>query len=68
MEEKMEKVEKGQIVKIKNNEILSIMGVPVATGVVQSIHTDGNGFSFKCDQTNAIETADFGDGELTILG
>ena len=59
------KVEKGQKVEIKNNEILSIMGVPVATGEV--IHVRDDGFSFKCDQTKAIETADFNDGELTVL-
>ena len=61
------KVQKGQKVQIKNNEILSMMGVKTATGIVQSLHTDGNGFSFKCDQTNSIETADYGDGELEIV-
>ena len=61
------KVEIGQKVQIKNNEILTIMGAPLATGVVQSLHTDNGGFNFKCDQTNAIETADYGDGELEIL-
>ena len=61
------KVEVGQKIQIKNNEILSIMGAPVATGIVQSIHANNNGFNFKCDQTKSIETANYGDGELEIL-
>jgi hypothetical protein len=61
---KME-LNQGQNVKIEGNEILGIMGIPVATGEV--VHVRDNGFSFKCKETGAIETADFGDGELTIL-
>ena len=60
-------LEVGQTVKITNNEILAIMGAPVATGTVQSLHTDNKGFNFKCDQTKAIETVDFGDGQVEIL-
>lgn len=61
----MENLVKGQNVKITGNEILGIMGVPVATGEV--IHVRDDGFSFKCKETGAIETADFGDGELEVL-
>jgi len=39
----------------------------VATGVVQSLHSNDGGFSFKCDQTNAIEGVDYGDGQIEIL-
>ncbi len=60
-------LDKGQKVEVKNNEILTIMGIPVATGTVFALRPDNSGFSLKCDQTNAIETVDFGDGELTKL-
>ena len=55
----------GQRVKIENNSILGYMGLKVATGTVQSLHANGGGINFKCDQTGAIEGADFDDGTIT---
>jgi len=58
-------VKKGDKVKIVNNEIFECMGYKTVTGEVFVVYPDGQGFSFKCDQTGSIETCDFGDGEIT---
>ena len=60
----MDKVAKGQRVRITGNEIFGFMGHETVTGEVFIVYPDGHGFGFKCDQTGSMETCDFGDGQI----
>ena len=55
-------VTKGQQVTILGNSIFKIMGLNKVTGEVFHVREDG--FSFKCKETGAIETCDYGDGTI----
>lgn len=55
---------KGDKITITGNSIFKIMGFQKVTGTVFVIYPEGHGFGFKCDQTKAIETCDFGDGNI----
>ncbi len=59
-------VKKGDKVKVTGNSIFKAMGYDVVTGTVFMVYPDGHGFSLRCDQTSAMETADFGDGNVEV--
>jgi hypothetical protein len=56
---------KGRRVAIHGNSIFEFMGYSTVTGTVFVPRTGG--FSFRCDQTGAIETVNFGDGVIEVL-
>jgi hypothetical protein len=53
---------KGERIRVTNDSILAgCMGIPVATGKVFTVTTDGTRIlGFQCDQTGAIEGIDNG--------
>ena len=59
---------KGDKVTICFNSIFEMMGFTKVTGMIILIYPSGKGFSFKCDQTGAIETCDFGEGDIQKCG
>lgn len=64
----LEKLEKGQKVKVTGNEIFTMMGYAVVTGTVFNKNPNGNSFSIKCNETGAIELVSLDDGgEIEVL-
>lgn len=60
-------LQKGDSVRVENNEIFKMMGYKTVTGAVFMLRADGSGFALKCKETGAMETVDFGDGEIYII-
>lgn len=46
---------------------MRMMGIPIATGTVVQVRKPGDGFTFRCHETKAVETVEDGDGDLRVL-
>ena len=57
-------VKAGDTVIIRGNLIFSFMGLSKVQGEVIQVRQDG--VSFRCQETKAIETADFRDGNWSV--
>ena len=61
-------MKEGDTLHITGNSIFEMMGFQKVTGKVFLVYPDGYGFSFKCDQTGALEICDLNDGDIQVKG
>ena len=61
------KIKKGDMIQLFGNVYLHMMGLPIATGVVEHVRLTGDGFTFACRETKQVETVMEGDGDLRVL-
>ena len=60
-------LKKGDTIQLFGNVYLHMMGLPIASGIVEQVRRLGDGFTFKCLETGTIETVMDGDGDLRML-
>jgi len=60
-------LKKGDTIQLFGNIYLHMMGLSVASGVVEQVRLLGDGFTFKCNETGTIETVMEGDGDLRLI-
>lgn len=63
----MKTLKKGDRVRVTSNSIFLAMGFEVVVSTVFLLYADGRGFALKCEETGAIETVTYGDGEISIV-
>jgi hypothetical protein len=60
-------LKKGDVIQLFGNQYLHMMGIPIASGIVEHVRLQGDGFTFNCHETKMLETVMEGDGDLRII-